>query len=478
MSAAQRASLSRGLALLVAGTFFMENFDGTILATAAPRLARSLHVAPVDINLAMIGYLLALAIFIPASAWVADRFGGRRVFAVAIVVFTLASGACALSTSLPMLVATRVVQGTGGAMMVPVGRLVVLRTAAVSERITALAYLTWPGLVAPLLAPEVGGLIVDHASWRLIFVINLPLGLIALSLVPRIVPALGPREVPPLDWSGLLLSTAAIAALVVGLEDVGAGGSAFAAAVPCLGAAALLGTLAVRHLRRASQPLVDLGVLRLRTMRASVFGGSWFRLTIQAVPFLLPLTFQVAWGWSAVKSGAVLLALFVGNFGIKPVTTVMLHRIGFRMVLVLSVVGSFVALVAIAATGPRTPLPLLLALLVVSGVFRSVGFTSYSTVAFAEVDHSSMNDANVVFATAVQLSAGLGVALGALAVHIGGPLSRAVVPGASLVAGYRTAILLCAAVLLVPLAELRRLPRDAGHELTAGPPVRRVTLPR
>ncbi|HEY5049816.1 MAG TPA: MFS transporter, partial [Acidothermaceae bacterium] len=288
----------RGVALLVAGAFFMENLDGTIIATAAPRMADSLGVRPVDLNVVITAYLLTLSVFIPVSGWLADRFGARTIFGTAIAVFTVASGLCAISTSLGELTGVRVLQGIGGAMMVPVGRLVVLRKTTRAELIDAFAYLTWPALAAPVIAPALGGLLTTYASWRWIFVINLPLGVAALLVTTRIVSNEPHVDQTPMDWQGFALTGVGLATLVTSLELVAARrvewfyvGTAGAVAIITI-------ALAVRHLRRTEHPLVELASLRIPTFRVTALGGSLFRLAIGAVPFLLPLMFQDAFGWS------------------------------------------------------------------------------------------------------------------------------------------------------------------------------------
>jgi len=263
----QRSGLNRGLALLVAGAFFMEILDGTVIAPAAPAIAADLGVPAVDINVAITAYLLTLAVLIPISGWMADRFGARRVFMAAIAIFTLASAGCALATSLPMLTSTRILQGVGGAMMVPVGRLVVLRTTAKVELIRAIAFLTWPALIAPVIAPAVGGVLSTYASWRWIFVINLPLGIAGLFLAARLVPDVRAESKPRLDWRGFVLTAVGICALLVGMENIGMGPSNWSVVATGLVLAAVFLSTAVRYLLRTSRPLLDLRILRIASFR-------------------------------------------------------------------------------------------------------------------------------------------------------------------------------------------------------------------
>ncbi|NMH77222.1 MFS transporter [Pseudonocardia xinjiangensis] len=450
------------MALLIAGAFFMEILDGTIIAPAAPHIAADFGVGPVDINIAITAYVLTLAVLIPISGWLADRFGARRVFTVALLLFTLASAGCAVAPTLPVLTATRVLQGVGGAMMVPVGRLVVLRTTAKPDLVRAIAYLTWPALAAPVIAPVLGGVLSEYASWRWIFLINIPLGLAALLLTRRLVPDLRAEDAGPLDRRGFVLTALGVGALVVGMESLGAGETRWVVVGVGLTVAAVLLGAAVRHLLRAPRPLVDLRILRVATYRVTAVSGSIFRAVITAVPFLLPLFFQLGFGWSAAQAGFAVIALFLGNVGIKPLTTPLMRRFGIRTVLLGAIAASAACLVAIAFLQPTTPLPLLIAVLAVSGIFRSIGFTAYNSVAFADVDQGRMTHANTLLSTLQELGAGLGVAVGALLVRLGEAVG--VIHG---VAGpFRVAFVLLAVVLLVPAVEGLRLARSAGDVVT------------
>ena len=448
---------SRRLALLIAGALFMEILDGTVIAPAAPYIAADLGVAPVDINIAISAYVLTLAVLIPISGWLAERFGVSTVFSAAIAVFTLASAGCALATSLPVLVATRVLQGVGGALMVPVGRLAVLRATQKSDLIRAIAYLTWPALLAPVVAPALGGLLSTYASWRWIFLINVPLGVAGLVLARRLIPDLRAEVVPPPpDWRGFALTAVGVAALVVLLEIVGAGATGGWVVVTTLAVAACALSAAAVHLLRTPEPLLDLRVLRIASFRVTVAGGSVHRAVISAVPFLLPLLFQLEFGWTAAQAGLVVIALFVGNVAIKPATTPLMRGLGLRSVLLLALPASAACLVAMAWLGPTTPLPLILGVLLLSGVFRSIAFSAYNTLAFADVDSGRMSHANTLNATAQELGAGLGVALGALLLRTAGQWA-----GAS-ADPFRVTFVLLALTMLVPVIEALRLPRTTG----------------
>jgi EmrB/QacA subfamily drug resistance transporter len=447
---------ARGLALLVAGAYFMEILDATVIAPAAPHIAADLGVAPVTVNVAITAYVLTLAVLIPISGWLTERFGARRVFGTAIVLFTVASVGCAAAGNLPMLVATRVLQGVGGAMMVPVGRLVVIRTTAKTDLVKAIAYLTWPALVAPLVAPALGGVLSTYASWRWIFLINVPLGIVAFVLARRLVPEVRADDPVRLDWRGFLFAAVGIAALVFGLEAVAETRPRWSVAISALVVAVVAVVGTVVYLLRTGRPLLDLRILRVRTYRVTALGGSVFRAVITAIPFLLPLFFQLGFGWTAAQAGFMVIALFAGNIGIKPATTPLMRRFGIRAVMLSAVLASAACLVGMAFLDADTSLVMMLGLLTLSGIFRSVGFTTYNTVAFADVPAERMTSANTLMSTVQELGGGLGVAVGALLVRLGGTVGSGD-------AAYRFAFLLLAALLIVPAVEAFLLPRTAGN---------------
>ena len=462
------------LALLVAATFFMEFLDGTVLTTAIPSIAADFGVGAAAVNITMTAYLMTVAMGIPLSGWLAERLGARRIFCLAIALFTAASLLCAVSQDLTMLTLSRILQGAGGAMMVPVGTLVVLRGTPKSELLRATAYLVWPGLLAPVLAPMVGGALATYLSWHWIFLVNLPLGaaafLAALRLVPRVS---GDRE-RRLDWLGLVLTTLGVGALVVGLElaTVHPEGPwtmlSVAAGAVALAAAGL-------WMRRAANPLFDLTVFSTRTFRATNTGGFIYRLTISAVPFLLPLMFQEGFGWSPLHAGIMVAAVFIGNIGIKPATTPLIRRFGFKPVLVFASLASAVTFVLCALLTPETPEPLIFALLVCSGAFRSIGFSAYASVQYADIVPGQLASANAVSATLVQLATGAGIAVGALLLRmfdsapllgtgLGGLLGAG--PDGGAVAAYRGAFLAIALLMLLSTADSLTLHRHAGAEVS------------
>ena len=450
------------LALLVAATFFMEFLDGTVLTTAIPSIAGDFGVPAADVNITMTAYLMTVAMGIPLSGWLAERLGARRVFCLAIAIFTVASLGCALSQDLTMLTLSRILQGAGGAMMVPVGTLVVLRGTPKSELLRATAFLVWPGLLAPVLAPLVGGALTTYLSWHWIFLINLPLGLAAFIAALRLVPAgVGDRQ-RRLDWLGLVLTTTGVGALVVGLElATGHPGGPWAALCAAAGLAALAG--ATVWMMRARNPLFDLSVFATRTFRAMATGGFVYRLTISSVPFLLPLMFQAGFGWTPLHAGIMVAAVFIGNIGIKPATTPLIRRFGFKAMLVLASLASAVTFALCALLTADTPQAVTFALLVCSGAFRSIGFSSYASVQYADIVPAQLTSANAVSATLVQLATGAGIAVAALLIRIFDGM--AVFPQDP--AGpYRGAFLAMAVLMLFSTGDSLSLHRQAGAEVS------------
>jgi EmrB/QacA subfamily drug resistance transporter len=450
----------RNVALLVAGCMFMEMLDGTIVVTASPQLGRSLHAPATEIGLLVTAYLLTLAVLIPLSGWLARRVGNRTVFLSAIAIFTLASIGCAVSTSVGELVGMRVLQGVGGAMMVPVGRTMVVSLADKKDLLRITAYVVWPGLLAPVLAPMAGGLLTTYASWHWIFLINVPLGALAFGAAWRLVaPGRERAAPPPLDWPGVLLTCAGLGGLtytahLISLTPLPA---AEIVAFAIISAGALAG--AVWHLRRTPHPLLNLRTLRTDTFRVSQLGGSLYWLVVGAGPFLLPLLWQTQFGWSPVKSGAVVLFVFAGNVGIKPATTPLINRFGFRAVLITSTLIMAAVMAALGFTTAATPLPVIALLALISGVVRSSALTVYSTVGFADMPAERMRDANTLFATTSQLANGLSVAVATVALRVGGLLPGA---GAHPVLPYTAAFVVLAVIALGVCGEAMLLRPGAG----------------
>lgn len=453
-------------ALLVAGAFFMEFLDGTVIATALPDMARDFGVTAVELNIGISAYLITLAVLIPASGWIADRFGARAIFTLALAIFTLASVFCGLSTEVHIFVAMRILQGVGGALMVPVGRLAVLRTTPKHQLIKAIATLTWPALVAPIIGPPLGGFITRYASWHGIFFINVPLGLAAIILSLRIIPDIRETERRSFDLSGFITTSVAMVSLVTAMERLGDRQPQIwpTLALAALGFGCLL--YSIRHFRRAAAPMVRLDALQVPTFRVTMYGGSLFRASISAVPFLLPLLFQVGFGMDPFHSGLLVLAVFVGNLTIKPATTPLIRWLGFRRLLLINGALNVCSLLACALLTPQTPVWAIMLILYLGGVFRSIQFTGVSTLAFADVPAAQMSDANTLFSTASQLAVGLGITLGAIGIRLGEQvgdwLHLTELPGIS----FRLSFVFIALICLVGMIDSLHLAKTAGSSVS------------
>jgi EmrB/QacA subfamily drug resistance transporter len=447
-------------ALLVAAAFFMENLDATVIGTSLPTMASDFGIVPAHLSVGVSAYLVALTVFIPISGWAADRFGARRMFLSAIVVFTGASILCALTDGLWSFTAARILQGVGGAMMVPVGRLVVLRDTPKEDMVRMIAILTWPALVAPVLGPPIGGWISTHWSWRWIFLLNVPLGLAALVGAWILIRS-GEAKRPPFDTLGFILTGLGIGLALAGIEGLSRTDLSRAISFGMLLAGVASLALSSVHLRRAAHPLLGLAPLKIATFRVTVLGGSLFRTTISSAPFLLPLMFQLALGYSAVQAGALLLWLFAGNLCMKPATSWIMNRFGFRNVLIgngLLVAAGFAACSFLTA---ETPYWLVCALLMATGMTRSMQFTAMNTIGFSDVPQPQMRDATTLFSVMQQMNAGMGIAVGALALSVAEILNGSP-PGFASIQDFRIAFWIVAGLALLAIIDSVALPPGAG----------------
>ncbi len=450
------------LPLIVACALFMENLDSTVLSTALPAIARDFGANPIHLKLALTSYLLALAIFIPASGWFADRFGARLIFRLAILIFVIGSIACGLSSSIPEIVTARVVQGLGGSMMVPVGRLVILRSVAKHELVGSLAWLTVPALLGPVLGPPVGGFITTYFEWRWIFWINVPVGVLGLILATLFVPDIRGETRTRFDTSGFLLSGLGLALFMGGSTTLGLALLPLPYVLTMLfGGAALLAAYIV-HSRRTESPIVDLSLLRIPTFGTSALGTILFRVGVGATPFLLPLLLQLGFGMTPFQSGTITFASAIGALAMKFVAPPLLRRFGFRSVLVTNavIVGLFVTLPA--AFTVATPVWLMTGLLLISGFFRSLQFTSVSALAFADVPLERMSRATTLTSVAQQLALSVGISVGAISVQLTSAASGGVITAASFWPAFVVVGLLTTASAI----PFKRLADDAGHEMS------------
>ena len=431
-------------------------------------IAAAFGESPVRLSLAITSYLFSLAVFIPISGWVADRFGARRVFRLAIAVFVLGSILCGFATSVWQLVLARTLQGLGGAMMMPVGRLVLLRATAKADLVRAMAWLTIPALIGPVLGPPLGGFITTYVSWRWIFWINVPIGVLGIVLVSLFIPDVREERPPPLDLRGFLLSSVGLLGLVAGFESIGRGLVPPGCTLLLLAAGALAVALYVHHARRTPHAVVDLTLFQVPTFRAAVVGGFLFRIGIGATPFLLPLLLQAGFGLSAFHSGLLTFAAAAGAMLMKVTAPPILRRFGFRRVLLANALISSAFIAANGLFQPTTPHLLILAVLLAGGFFRSLQFTCINTLGYADIEHARMSRATSFASMMQQLSLTVGVATGALLLH----LSTAARGGEHLASAdfaaafFGVAIVAAASVLAyVPLAA------DAGAEVSGQPPL-------
>ncbi|WP_442976056.1 MFS transporter [Rouxiella sp. T17] len=452
------------LPLLVAGAMFMENLDTTVIVTALPKMAAAFGVHAIDLNIGVSAYILTLTVFIPASGWIANRLGTRSVFSAAILLFTLASILCAMSVSLTTFTAARMLQGFAGALMVPVGRLIVLRNIAKADLIKAFATITWPALVAPILGPPLGGFITTYASWHWIFLLNVPLGVIGLILSLKLIPNEKGASAIPFDLIGFVLTGVACLGLIFGLDMYNKSATGYGLPTLMVLGSVLVGVLAFKHFSTTRHPLLPLMALKIKSYAVTIVGGSLFRIAIGSVPFLLPLLFQLGYGMSPFEAGLLVLTVFAGNLAMKPFTSAIMFRFPFRTVLVVNGLINALAIFACAFLTPSVPMALTVVLLFISGMTRSMQFTAVNTLAFSQVPNTLMDGANALFNTALQLASGLGIAIGALALRIAQNFEPAAQSGTSL-GSFRIAFIMVGCIALLGMLDSLKLSVTDGDEI-------------
>lgn len=458
---------SRIVPAIVAVAFFMQMLDSTIIATSLPAMAVDFATDAVTLSIGFTAYLLAMAVFIPPAGWLADRFGAKEVFLGAIVLFTLSSIACGLSHSLAEFTVARTIQGTAAALMTPVGRQLVLRGAPKNELVRAIAMITWPALIAPVIGPVIGAWITTHVGWEWNFLINLPLGMVGALLVLAFVPKEPPEAPRPFDVKGFALTSSGLALALAGLEIfTSPHGSNAALGLLALGVA--VGFIAVHHLKRSPKALLDLSVLKVPTFAlATLSSGTAGRLAINSTPFLLPLLFQVGLGYSPVETGSLVLVYFLGNLMMKSVTTPALRIFGFRNLLVLNGIVASASIAGFALVDRDTPHILLLSLLFICGLSRSMQFTSLTTIAFADIAAAQRSAATTISSMLQQLAQLLGVAVSAALIRLSG-YARGEVSGeeATLLIDFRVAFIVIGLIGFLSALRFLVLPRDAGAEVS------------
>jgi len=406
------------IAMIVGSAIVMQQFDATVITTALPQMAISLHTDPVRLSVAVTAYLLSLAVFVPVRGWAADRYGGRTIFRAAIALFTLGSIFCGFSQNITELTAARVLQGFGGAMMVPVGRLVLFRSVEKATLIGTMAYLQVPAQFGPVLGPPIGGFITTYFSWRWIFWVNVPLGLIGIALVTMFFD--NPKEDTdrPLDWIGFVLTGASLFCLMYGIEAIGRGHGEILSVVILLAVGSALGALALRHLLHTPHPLLDLSIFRIATFRVSVTGGSLFRAGAGTLVFLLPLLLQVVFGMSAFASGTITFATALGSMSMKMTARFALRRFGFRTVMIVDTVISAVTIFMCGFLNASMPVVLIFAFLLIAGFFQSLQFTATQAMTYADIEQPQMSTATSIAGMTQQLSRGFGISVVAVILNL------------------------------------------------------------
>ena len=448
--------------LIIAVALFMENMDSTVIATSLPAIAADIGTNPLALKLAVTSYLFSLAVFIPASGWTADRFGARTVFRAAIAVFIIGSIGCAMSGSLLDFVIARIVQGMGGAMMTPVGRVVLVRTIAKRDLLNAMAWVTMPALIGPVIGPPVGGFITTYASWHWIFIINVPIGIIGILLATRFIPEVRAEKHEPFDTVGMVLAGLGIAGVAFGFSVLGLNFLPWTVVASLIGGGVIFFSAYLVHARRTPYPALDLALFRIPTFRASVVGGFVFRVGIGALPFLLPLLLQVGFGMTPFQSGLITFVSAVGAMSMKMAAAPLLRRLGFRTVLVANAIISAAFLGACAAFTRNTPVWVMLMLLLVGGFFRSLQFTSINTLAYADIEQARISRATSLVSVMQQLAISTGVAFGALAVEL--TLHVRAQPNLT-AADFPPAFIAVAVISAASIFMFARLSPDAGAEL-------------
>jgi EmrB/QacA subfamily drug resistance transporter len=451
------------MAIVIACSFFMETLDSTVLVTAIPQMAKSFGVRPVDLGLSITAYVLSMAVVTPCSAWIADRFGARTIYACAIVLFTASSVGCGLAHGFWPFIAARAVQGLGGALMSPVGRIVQLRQTSKSDLVRAITIATAPGLVAPVLGPPIGGFITTYFSWPWIFFLNVPIGFIGVFMVLKFCPNTRSDNPKPFDRTGFFLNGFALACLVYGLADLGSSPEwQQPAGLTVLGF--VIGAFAIRHGLRAAHPLIPLTTICVRSFRlTSVTAGLLLRLAAFCIPFILPLLFQIGFGLSAFLSGLLFLGHTVGDLAAKAITARVQRTLGFRNVLIYLSIAFAVSLGACALFTAQTPFAVMFAVLFVSGSMRSLLYTALGTLAYADMPREEMGNASVLAAMMLQLNRALGISLIAIVMNVSSVLRGAAMMG---IPDFRIGILVVAVLTGISVFWWRTLPVGVGSEVS------------
>ena len=464
LEAAPSSATVRGwiVPAIIGSALLMQTLNATVISNALPTMARALHEDPLRLNLAITMFLLASAVFLPISGWVADKFGAKRIFMIAMVLFALSSAACGFAQDLNQLVIARIFQGMAGAMMGPVGRLVLLRTTPKSELVGAMSVLTMPALLGPVIGPVVGGAIVTFFDWRWIFFMNLPIAVAGVLLVRAYVPNVKEQDVSPIDWIGILLTGLGLAGLIFGFENVGRG-----SLPPGVVAGLFLGSFGALtaywfYARSNPHAIIDLSIFKLPTFRASVVGGAFMRVAMGATPFLLAMLLQIGFGLSAFQAGLMTFISAAGALVMKTTAPPILRRYGFRTVLIVNAVIVGVSFMAYGLFKPSTPHWIMLMVLAIGGFFRSLQFTSLNGMAYAEIEQHQMSRASTTSSMAQQLVQSIGIGLAALLLHM---LMVSKGQTHMTAATIAPAFVIIGAITFISILFFIPLPKNAGDEM-------------
>lgn len=451
--------------LIVAVALFMENVDANVIATSLPVIARDLGTHPLTLKLAVTSYLLSLAVFLPASGWTADRFGARNVFRVAIGVFMAGSLICATAGTLSHFILGRVVEGMGAAMMAPVARLLVLRTVDKRSLVDAMALLSVPGLMGPLLGPPIGGFITTYTAWQWIFIINIPIGIVGIILITRFVEDVRAETIDRIDLPGLVLCAIAVGGLAFGMSVAGLDILPWSLVSALIAGGAVAALAYAMHSRRVAVPALDFSLLRIPTFRASVVGGSMFRIGVGAMPFLLPLLFQLGFGLNPLQSGLLTFVAAIGALLVKTLAARIVRRFKFRSILIVNGAIAAAFMASCALFTPSMPFPIIMLILLLGGFFRSLEFTCVNALSFVDVEPQRMSRATTMSAVWQQLSISVGVAVGAFVVELTLRLKHETTIGAG---DFPPAFMVVGILSALSIFVFMRLPKDAGSQLGGG----------
>ncbi|WP_405049771.1 MFS transporter [Rhizobium sp. 1399] len=448
--------------MILAVALFMEQMDSTVIATSLPAIAADIGTSPIALKLAVTSYLVALAIFIPISGWMSDRFGARNIFRLAIFVFMVGSVACAFSNSIAAFVISRLIQGAGGSMMTPVGRLLLVRGTPRHQLVNAMAWLTIPALIGPIMGPPIGGFLTTYLSWHWIFWINVPIGIIGIVLVTRFLPAVEPRSPKPMDFPGFFLSGIGFAGFVFGLSVISLPAVPVIYGYVTVAVGVLSGILYFVHARRTPHPLLDPKMFRYPMFRAAILGASNFRMGLGALPFLMPLMLQLGFGLTPLQSGSITFISALGSMGSKFAANRTYNAFGFRNVIALT---TFLAAIFLGVNGfftAETPMYVIMGCLLVGGLLRSMAFSGVNAMVFGDVDEADSSQATAINAVAQRISMAMGVAVAGTILEI----SSSFHGGKLLVSDFHIAFFIVAAISALACITFLRLPANAGEELT------------